>query len=115
MAPSKPAQPSPQTQFLLDAMGGVAEETSATLLLIQSSLDLLHGVVANIDTKQKHMRTQLELQAAAIKDTASKHGDTTRILAVVMEKLQILERGAAPKSPRVETAPDPQIGGRSFI
>jgi hypothetical protein len=98
---------------VLDTMGEVAEETSVTLLRIQSSLDLLHGVIANIDTKQ--MRTQLELQAAAIEDTASKHGDTTRILAVLMEKLQILERGAAPKSPRVEIAPDPQIGGCSFI
>jgi hypothetical protein len=53
MALVKAAYPSPQTQFVLDAMGEVAEEMSATLLRIQSSLDLLHGVIANIDTKQK--------------------------------------------------------------
>jgi hypothetical protein len=75
-APVKPAHPFPQTQFILDAMGEVAEETGATLLRIQSSLDLLHGVVADIDTEQKQMRAQLDHQAAAIEDSNSKHGDT---------------------------------------
>jgi hypothetical protein len=57
-------------------MGEAAEETITTLLRIQSSLDLLHGIVANIDTEQKQMRAQLALQAAAIENSSSKHGDT---------------------------------------
>jgi hypothetical protein len=87
-------------------MGEVAEETGATLLRIQSSLDLLHGVIANIDTEQKQMRAQLDHQAAAIEDGNNKHGDTTRILAVLMDKLQILERGATDKAARTEHQAD---------
>jgi hypothetical protein len=37
-------------------MGEAVEETAATLLRLQSSLDLLHGVVSNIDTSQQQMR-----------------------------------------------------------
>jgi hypothetical protein len=90
-------------------MGEVAEETSTTLVRIQSSLDLLHGVIANIDTEQKQLRVQIELQAAVIEDSASKHGDTTRILAVLTEKLQILECGIPTTQPGMAAVPDLQI------
>jgi hypothetical protein len=51
-----PAKPSVQNQYVLDAMGEAAEETSATLARLQSSLDLLRGVVAGVDTAQQQMR-----------------------------------------------------------
>jgi hypothetical protein len=38
---------------VLDAMGEAVNQTAATLAQLQSSLDLLHGVVANIDTVQQ--------------------------------------------------------------
>jgi hypothetical protein len=88
-------------------MGEAVEETGATLLRIQSSLDLLHGVVANIDTEQKQMRAQLDHQAAAIADSNNKHDDTTRILAGLMDKLHILERAADDKAARSDSPADP--------
>jgi hypothetical protein len=50
----------------MEAMGEATAQTAATLAQIQSSLDLLHGVVAGVDTAQQQMRAQLEHQAAAI-------------------------------------------------
>jgi hypothetical protein len=44
-------------------MGEAVEETSATLARLESSLDLLHGVVTRVDTTQQQMRAQLEHQA----------------------------------------------------
>jgi hypothetical protein len=41
-----------QTQYILDVMGDAGEETSATLARLQSNLDLLHFVVAGVDTAQ---------------------------------------------------------------
>lgn len=76
-------------------MGEVAEETRAMLDRLQSSLDLLHGVVAGIDTTQKQMRAQQEIQAAAIESGATKHDDTARILQSLLTKLNLLEPGEA--------------------
>jgi hypothetical protein len=87
-------------------MGEAVEQTSTTLLRIQSSLDLLHGTVANIDMAQQHMRAQMEHQAAAIADSSTKHNDTARILSALADKLQILERGGSEKLLRAETRPD---------
>jgi hypothetical protein len=47
-----PAKPSLQTQYVLDAMGDSAAETTAAIDKLQKSLDLLHGVVAGVDTTQ---------------------------------------------------------------
>jgi hypothetical protein len=82
-----PPKPSAQTKLVLDAMGEVADATSAVLKQLQTSLDLLHGVVAGVDTTQQQMRAQLDHQAAAISDSATKHDDTTRILQALMAKL----------------------------
>jgi hypothetical protein len=70
---------------VLDAMGEAVDQTDASPLQIQSSLDLLHGMVANIDTaqQQQQMRAQLEHQAAAISNGATKHDDTARILVAL--------------------------------
>jgi argininosuccinate lyase len=54
-------------------MGEVVEQICATLIQIQSSLDLLHGVVANIDMAQQHMRAQMNHQAVAIADGSAKY------------------------------------------
>jgi hypothetical protein len=68
-------------------MGEAVEETSATLARLESSLDLLHGVVAGMDTAQQQMRAQLEHQAAAIGASSAKHDDTARILQALLGKL----------------------------
>lgn len=87
-------------------MGEVADATSAALKQLQTSLDLLHGVVAGVDTAQQQMRAQLDHQAAAISDSATKHDDTARILQSLMAKLHIGEAGAPDKPPE-EVEPDP--------
>ncbi|KAK1678256.1 hypothetical protein QYE76_039104 [Lolium multiflorum] len=70
-------------------MGEKADETSATLKQLQASLDLLHGVVAGVDTQQQQLRAQLDLQATAIADSAVKHDDTAKILHALMVRLKI--------------------------
>lgn len=87
-------------------MGEAADQTAATLERLQSSLDLLHGVVANVDTAQQQMRAQLEHQAAAIADGSTKHDKTARILESLLEKLEILEQGASTRPPPAEAEPD---------
>src|SRR4051812_20700245 len=89
-------------------MGEAANQTEATLAQIQSSLDLLHGCVANIDTNQQQLRTQVDHQAAAIADSSIKHDDTARVLAALVAKLETMGRGAADKPPHEEAEPDPR-------
>jgi hypothetical protein len=86
-------------------MGTATDETRATLDQLQASLDLLHGVVAGVDTAQQQMRAQLEHQAAAIEASSTKHDDTTRILQALMTKLGLLEGAptrASPEEPETE-------------
>lgn len=90
-------------------MGEVADETRATLDKLQSSLDLLHGVVTGVDTAQQQMRAQLEHQAAAIESSATKHDDTARILQALLTKLQRLEGGAVTRPPQEEEETDPSV------
>lgn len=80
------------------------------LARLQASLDILHGVVAGVDSTQQQMRVQQELQAAAIADGAIKHADTALILRAIMDKLQIGDGGGSERrSPEEE--PDPGSQG----
>lgn len=88
-------------------MGEAAEETRATLDRLQSSLDLLRGMVAGIDTTQKRMRAQQEIQAAAIESGAAKHDDTARILEALLVKLNLVEQGTKNRPPPSAAEPDP--------
>ncbi|KAK1693348.1 hypothetical protein QYE76_010045 [Lolium multiflorum] len=90
-------------------MGEAAEETRTTLDRLQSSLDLLHGVVAGIDTTQKQMRVQQEHQAAAIDASAAKHDDTARILQSLLIKLNLLDKGETTSPPADNHNPDSSI------
>jgi hypothetical protein len=90
-------------------MGEAAEETRTTLDRLQSSLDLLHGVVARIDTTQKQMRVQQEHQAAAIDASAAKHDDTARILQSLLIKLNLLDKGETTRPPSDDHNPDSSI------
>jgi hypothetical protein len=72
-------------------MGEKADETAATLKQLQASLDLLHGVVGGVDTKQQQLRAQLDLQATAIADSTARHEDTAKILHALMVRLKIPE------------------------
>jgi hypothetical protein len=101
-------------------MGEAAEQTGATLVQIQSILDLLHGAVANINTAQLRMCLQLKHQAAAIFYGSTYLDDTVRIFLALMEKLLILERrhGISNRPPLEEMKPDPRTGipiGRSSV
>jgi hypothetical protein len=87
-------------------MGEAAEETRATLDRLQSSLDLLRGVVTGIDTTQKQMRAQQEIQAAAIESGADKHDDTARILQALLVKLNLVEQGTMNRPPPSAAKPD---------
>lgn len=80
-------------------MSEAANQTEAKLAQIQSSLDLLHGCVANIDTNQQQLRAQVDHQAAAIADSSIKHDDTARILSALAAKLETMERRPADKPP----------------
>jgi hypothetical protein len=101
-----PSKASAQTRAIVAAMGEAAA-TAETLKQLQSSPDLLHGVVAGVDTAQQQMRAQLDHQAAAIESSATKHDDTTRILQALMAQLKIGETGVADKSPPADEEPDP--------
>ncbi|KAK1606952.1 hypothetical protein QYE76_030625 [Lolium multiflorum] len=90
-------------------MGEAAEETRTTLDRLQSSLDLLHDVVAGIDTTQKQMRVQQEHQAAAIDASATKHDDTARILQSLLLKLNLLDKGETTRPPSDDHNPDSSI------
>jgi hypothetical protein len=76
------------------------------LARLQASLDILHGVVAGVDSTQQQMRVQQELQAAAFADGAIKHADTALILRAIMDKLQIGDGGGSERRPP-EEEPDP--------
>lgn len=91
-------------------MGEAAAQTAATLAQLQSSLDILHGVVAGVDTAQQQMRAQLDHQAEAIAASSSKHDDTARILQGLLAKLQLLEQGPTNKPPPAEVEPGPGFG-----
>jgi hypothetical protein len=70
-------------------MTETAAETSAALKKLEASLDLLHGVVASVDSRMQQLRSQLDLQAAAIADSTGKHEDTAKILHALMVRLKI--------------------------
>jgi hypothetical protein len=86
MAPSKA---SAQSRAVIAAMTETAAETSAALKKLEASLDLLHGAVASVDSRTQQMRSQLDLQAAAIADSTDKHKDTAKILHALMVRLKI--------------------------
>nr|XP_051205517.1 uncharacterized protein LOC127319579 [Lolium perenne] len=88
-------------------MGEATAATAETLKQLQSSLDLLHGLVAGVDTAQQQMQAQLDHQAAVIESSATKHDDTTRILHALMAQLKIGEPGVADKPPPADEEPDP--------
>jgi hypothetical protein len=80
-------------------MGDSAAETTAAIDKLQKSLDLLHGVVAGVDTAQQQMRAQLDHQAEAIAASNVKHDDTARILQALCVHLKIGESSASREDP----------------
>jgi hypothetical protein len=88
-----------QTQYVLDAMGDSAAK----------SLDLLHGVVAGVDTTQQQMRAQLDHQAEAIAASTTKHDDTARILQALLAKLNIGDSGASAQHQHAKGELDPTV------
>jgi hypothetical protein len=86
MAPSKA---SAQTHAVIAAMGETAAKTSATLKQLQASLDLLHRVVAGVDTQPQHLRAQIDLQVTATANSVVEHDDTAKILHTLMVWLKI--------------------------
>lgn len=77
-------------------MGEATTTTEASLAELRSSLDLLHGRVACIDTTQQQLVAQLGLIATAVQDGAKLHDDAARQFAALNSRLeaasQVMER-----------------------
>ena len=89
-------------------MGEKADETSAALAKLGASLDLLHGVVVKVDARTQQMRTQMDLQAAAIADSSTKHEDTAKILHALLVRLRIPDTGDPTHQDEEEEEPEPE-------
>jgi hypothetical protein len=98
-----------QTQYVLDARGDSATQTAESIDKLQKSLDLLHGVVAGVDTAQQQMRAQLDHQAEAIAASTTKHDDTARILQALLAKLNIGDSGASAQHQHAKGELDPTV------
>jgi hypothetical protein len=94
---------------MLDAMGDSAAQTAESIDKLQKSLDLLHGVVAGVDTAQQQMRAQLDHQAEAIAASTTKHDDTARILQALLAKLNIGDSGASAQHQHAKGELDPTV------
>jgi hypothetical protein len=68
-------------------MGEAAAVTEASLNEVRSSLDLLHGRVACIDTTQQQLVAQIDIIATAVQDGARLHTDAARQFAVMDTRL----------------------------
>ncbi|CAM0957818.1 unnamed protein product [Alopecurus aequalis] len=90
-------------------MGETAATTEDSLAELRSSLDLLHGAVARIDTAQQQMRAQMDAQALAVQEGSRLQDATARTLAKLADRLDANERGChSPASPE-EDDPDPEV------
>ncbi|KAK1681148.1 hypothetical protein QYE76_041996 [Lolium multiflorum] len=74
-------------------MGEAAAVTEASLTEIRSSLDLLHGRVACMDTTQQQLVAQLGLIAAAVQDGAKLHNDAARQFSSLDARLAEITQG----------------------
>nr|XP_051190460.1 uncharacterized protein LOC127303801 [Lolium perenne] len=70
-----PAKPSPQTQFVLAAMGEAGERTEAALAAIRESLDLVHVQMGSLDarmglldTAYQQVASQMDLHSRAVSE-----------------------------------------------
>ena len=107
IATTAPPKPSPQTHFVLEAMGEATARTEETLSAIRTSIEQVQSQIGSLDARMGLLDTSYAQVASQLDHNSRAVGDHTRIVDAIERRQEVMNQHMTALADAVAKPPHP--------